>query len=183
MRPRTWLGVAAAATTACGILAWGCSSDNNGGTADAGADASDGGTASDSGTVSDATPCPDVNLLAPVDAAANPTAASCQACVAGIPMCLTAFMTCNSDCVCKEALVAFAACTADGGTGGGCGLAVLTDPAFAAASELQTLFGCESSPTLCATQCNPTAGDAGDAGTGTDAADAGTIVDAADGGG
>jgi hypothetical protein len=178
MHLRTWFGVATAATTMCGILVWGCSSDNNSGNGgNTGADAGDAGVVGDTGNAaSDASdaaeePCPfAVDLFAPVDAAANPVAAACQACVAATPACLTAFTQCNSDCLCKEALVQFASCTADGGAALNCGVAVLTDPHFAMAPELQNLFGCETSPSLCATQCSATAppADAGDAGDASD---------------
>jgi hypothetical protein len=102
-------------------------------------------------------PCPiDVNLLAPVDAAANPVAAACQACIVGLPGCLAAFMSCNVDCVCTEAVVADRGCIAGGGAAGVCGLSVLIDPAFASAqATLNQLFVCQSNP-ACASACNPT---------------------------
>jgi hypothetical protein len=175
MQLRTWLGVTTAATTMCGILVWGCSSDKNSGSGNSGADAGDAGVAGDA--VSDA-PCAfDVNLLAPVDAAANPVAAACQECIKANPTCLTAFETCNTDCVCEQAVVQFANCVGEGGTGAVCGVAVATDPTFASAPELQMLLVCQG--VTCASSCSaaPPPADAG-----TDASDAGS-ADASDDGG
>jgi hypothetical protein len=170
MQLRTWFGVATATTTLCGFLVWGCSSDNNNNKGDASVDSG----------VSDA-PCPiDVNLLVPVDAATNPVAAACQACILGLTGCLTAFQNCNANCLCTEAVVQVTGCIADGGNAAVCGASVLADPAFAAADPiLNQLFACQANP-ACASACNPTL----DAGAVGDASDAGTApTDAsADGG-
>jgi hypothetical protein len=207
MRPAIWLGVVAAATAMTGISLWGCGSSNNPGPTDAGTDSSvtdanttDGGDAGSDGRVTDAPCALDVDLLAPVDALANPVTASCQACIVDSGPCLQAIETCNGDCVCKEAVTAVATCIADSGNAGICTIDVLGNSMFAAAPEFQTLVGCQA--VTCAAACNPPkppadagpdaadaqadAADASDAGPDAadaqaDAADAGSTPDAADG--
>jgi hypothetical protein len=177
-----------------GLTVWGCGSNggSSGGT-DAGPDVTqvqDAGTdaaaAADTG-IADA-PCPvDVDLLAPVDALANPVTASCQACIVDSGPCLQSFEQCNGDCVCKEAVTAVATCIATSGNAAICAVNAISNPAYASATELGTLVNCQG--VICAAACNPpkvvdagtdAAADVGDAGSTPDAADGGSTADAGD---
>lgn len=185
-----WLHWSAALTGTAALSAFalaGCSGDDNNNSqpvvdasTDTTTDTSVADAAHDAGIDVSATPCPiDANILAPVDAAADPTTAACQACLAdaasmvpsvsGSGTCIANLEACSEDCTCEEGVVGVAACLNDGGSSAYCVLnlpsTTLTDIPFKA------LLGCQSGP--CRAACSPApTPDAGDSGS-----DAATVVD------
>jgi hypothetical protein len=168
----------------------GCSGDDNNNSqpavdasTDTTTDTSVADAAHDGGTdVSvDAAPCPvDANILAPVDAAADPTTAACQACLAdaasmvpsvsGSGTCIANLEACSEDCTCTESVVEIAACLNGGNTSAYC-LLNLPGNALTTNVPFKALIGCQGGPCRAACTGGSTT-DAGDAGS-----DAATVVD------
>jgi hypothetical protein len=144
------------------------------------------------------TPCAvDASLLTPVDAATQPLAAACVACLEdtatmvpalyGSGTCSNNLAACNEECACKSSVFAIGHCLDDGGTSATCLLKLLgvdggtNIPLFA-------LIGCEQGPchAACTTGLSSDGGangsDAGDAGHAGDAGDGGPPADAGDAG-
>jgi hypothetical protein len=189
MRPLYWLAAMTGTMACAGLAMWGCGGDDSKPVTmadastppDSGSGNPDGAT--DAST--DAAPCPDADLLAPVDPATDPVAANCQDCIKGNPTCLGAFQGCNTDCLCKNAVVGIAACLASGSSAGTCVLPYLNVTALAADPYFTTLLSCQAG--TCATACNTPApprdagADAADGGGSKDGGDSGT-PDAGDAG-
>jgi hypothetical protein len=187
-----------AALSALAITGCGGGGSGGGSPADASTDTSiDTGVAVDSSAHLDAgadvtpAPCPvDASILTPVDAAANPTTAACQACLAnpasmvptgsGSGTCLANLQACNEDCTCREAVLSIGLCLNDGGTAAFC---VFTNAPDGGDIPFEALLACQLGP--CKAACtgsvdagHPDGGDAGDAGH-TDASAEASTTDAA----
>jgi hypothetical protein len=200
-----WFAAIAGGAALSALAITGCGGGSSGGSpgADASTDTSiDTGAAKDSSAQPDAGadvapgPCPvDASILMPVDAAANPTTAACQACLAnpasmvptgsGSGTCFANFQACNEDCACREAVLGIAQCLA---ADAGLFYCILMDQPDAANIPFSALLACENGP--CKAACtgqvvdagHADGGDAGDAGhadAGPDASTTDAAVDAA----